>query len=237
MRRWTQNLTDDRYPTWRDGRGWWGKWHAEWKVLRPGRWFAIGIEKGAGDGNAIMAHLCLPGFTLYVSREFRHSFGERELSCYWYEGSLWLKLWIDDEYRSDRPWHRNTVALHVKDRILGRPAYSLARGEPVPILIPMPEGCYEATATPETATWTRRFGIKTTWEGWDIAIPGGGIPHEGKGENSWDCGEDGLCGIGCEGTLEQAIGKVVAASLRNRKRYGGKHSHRDMAPQLARSAT
>jgi hypothetical protein len=56
----------------------------------------------------------------------------------------------------------------------------------------------------------------------DLDIPGG-IPHEGKGENSWDCGMDGL--FGCSGaTVAEAIANAVRHTQRDRERYGGPHN-------------
>lgn len=98
--------------------------------------------------------------------------------------------------------------------------------------IPMPEGIYPAE-------WKRqryvshyvgwlgvlrdrilgpRIGKPSYW----IDVPGG-IPVEGKGENSWDCGMDGIFGTGGT-TLHDAIGNVAAAALRDRDRYGGPHN-------------
>lgn len=215
----SQNLTDGRLPTWRHGRAWWGPWHAEWLVfMRPG--LAVGIEKGGYDNNRIQAHLSLFLFTIYLSRSFRRCFEDRELSVSWHDGSLWLKLWCDDEYHSRRPWHRNTVCLHVVQWFTGRPRCETVEGEYVPCVVPMPEGAYRARAKPETRTWTYRFGVKRVRESWWLDVEDrGGIPFQGKGENSWDCGDDGLCGIGGD-TLEKAIGNAVASALKSRRRYG-----------------
>jgi hypothetical protein len=213
----SQNLTDGRLPMWREGRAWWGPWHAEWHVFRRPR-FAVGIEKGGYDNNRIQFHLSLFLFTLYVSRSFQRCFEDRELSIDWHHGSLWLKLWCDDEYHSKRPWHRNTVCLHVVQWFTGDPKFKIEKGEPVPFVVPMPEGCYPAEATPETLTWTYRFGFKRVRDSWSLNIPKG-IPFEGKGENSWDCGADALHGTGGD-TLEKAIGNAVASVLEYRRRYG-----------------
>lgn len=48
------------------------------------------------------------------------------------------------------------------------------------------------------------------------------VPFPGKGENSWDCGEDAIMGAGAdEPTPEAAVASVVKSALRNRRRYGG----------------
>lgn len=222
-----QNLTYDKLPTWRHGRGWWGRFRAEWCVFyRPS--LAIKFQKGGhvDDGAGIQFHLALLAFSVYLSfntarlfgrpyRELRHA----ELGASWHDGSLWLNLWTtDDDWVKRRPWHRNVVCLHVVEWIVGRNKYSDTKGEPFEVLIPMPEGCYRAVFTPIVRTWRNRFRTLVK-RGHDIEIPSG-IPFEGKGENSWDCGEDGLYGTGCGENVEEGIASVVATVLKYRKRYG-----------------
>jgi hypothetical protein len=48
----------------------------------------------------------------------------------------------------------------------------------------------------------------------------------GKGENAWDCGPDGIFAMsGLGRTVEEAIGHVVAAALRDRHRRGHDHAY------------
>lgn len=218
MRFHSQNLTDGVLPLWRHGRAWWGKWRCEWDVLRHPR-MAIGFEKGGYDDDRIMVHLSLLLFTVYLSREFRRCFRQRELSACWHEGTVMLHLWTsDDDWIRDRPWHRNTVFLHVSDWFWGKQRFERTQGEPVTCVVPMPEGAYPAVATPVRCVWRWRFGWTKVREDVDLRIEGG-IPFEGKGENSWDCGPDGLWGIGGD-TLEKAIGNAVTSVLERRRRYG-----------------
>lgn len=95
--------------------------------------------------------------------------------------------------------------------------------------IPMPEGGYPATWEQKRSTWrhVRWPGKARDWfrerSRTDVWVSvGGGIPCEGKGENSWDCGMDGVFGTGGP-TLERAIGNYVAAVMRERERNGGPH--------------
>jgi hypothetical protein len=50
----------------------------------------------------------------------------------------------------------------------------------------------------------------------------GGIPVEGKGENSWDCGMDGVFGTSGK-TVEDAVANCVRSVTRMRNQYGGPH--------------
>jgi hypothetical protein len=50
-----------------------------------------------------------------------------------------------------------------------------------------------------------------------------GVPVPGKGENSWDCGEDALYSLSTTAaTIDEAIEKFKASVMKTRERYGGK---------------
>lgn len=94
----------------------------------------------------------------------------------------------------------------------------------------MPEGCYPATVKIEERTWKRPRWFRKTRVDAYVDIPDG-IPHEGKGTASWNCGEDGLFGCGCEGdSIEKAVGHTVATVLDYRRRYG---KARDLDPIMS----
>ena len=217
-----QNLSDGKLALWRYGRAWWRSWRVEWTAFHYPRWsFHLGVETGGGDSeNEIMAHINIGIAQLFISYSFAgREFAERELSIAFHDGYLWLKLWCDDDVDTRRPWHRNIVCLHVKDWITGTARCETTTTHlPGSYLVPMPEGCYRATAKKEERTWTYRFGIEHRRVSYTIDIPRG-IPFEGKGESEWNCGPDGLCGTG-GATLEEAIGNAVASVLESRRRYG-----------------
>lgn len=94
--------------------------------------------------------------------------------------------------------------------------------------IPMPEGQYHARVKLERDTWKR-----TRWPWWPFVfhrvsyqfnIPDG-IPFSGKGENSWDCGEDGLYGTGVQADNEgEAVGKIAALAMSMRYKRDGREA-------------
>lgn len=234
MRFHSQNLSDGKKPLWREGRCWWGRWHAEWACLKWHRWFSIGLQKGGYDSNRITFSVAVPWFHLYIGREFSRCFADREFTVYWYEGCLWLKLWIDDHWIRDRPWHRNPICLHVWEWIVGRHRCEIVEGdERINVLVPMPEGAYRGTIREQRFIRSYRFGITKAQVSYWLEIERGGLPFSGKGENSWDCGDDGLCGIGGD-TPEQAIGNAVASALKSRRRYGDSSETRGRDAVMAR---
>lgn len=142
--------------------------------------------------------------------------------------NLWKPIWI-----SGTPTWRHGSAFPL-DAILGMPEYAVQVLETRDVKIPMPEGNYPGKAYLTEETWRRPGpGI---WQalGFDslpwltekvqrvtIETPQG-IPHPGKGENAWNCGEDGLYSLTTANcSIEDGIGRVVASVLRSRKRYGG----------------
>jgi len=112
-------------------------------------------------------------------------------------------------------------SLNIPDTVLGKQNYKSEIIETKDVQVPMPEGCYPAKAKLEKATRSRpRWFTKETLSIW-LDIPGG-IPHQGKGENSYDCGQDGLFGCGVESaSYEAAIAHAVEISLRGRRKYDG----------------
>lgn len=130
----------------------------------------------------------------------------------------WANLW---EWNRKQPWWRQTYAFHIKDFLLGKQRCEKTTiREDIPACIHMPEGNYHGKAQFEVYSFKRPrwFGWKrlSTW----IEVPKG-IPHSGKGENSWDCGDDGIWATGCEGhDIEKAEENFRQAVMRNRKKYG-----------------
>lgn len=216
MRR-AQNLSEGKLPLWRHGRTWLfgSRVSVEWVVL--GR-CALGVAVGS-RGFSVRTPLA----SLYVSSTRRDPFESRELDVYWHAGCLWISHPFERsggwETRASDPWWRKAICLHVVDWLIGRARYEQVDGEPFEALVPMPEGSYRAIAQPRRSTWCRRWywPQRTETSVW-LTIPGG-IPHAGKGENSWDCGDDGLFGIG-GATLEDAIANAIRSSLRSRRRHG-----------------
>jgi hypothetical protein len=184
---------------------------------------SFGVAIGRSDEDGCTAHVCLGLVSLYVQIRVLHPKRSREFSIAIHDGSVWIHPWTDPDgdWSSKGKWWRQTICLHVSNWVLGKVRYENRKTETRDVLIPMPEGCYRAVATHEILRHRRRFWPTRCWDRWDIQIPGG-IPFSGKGENSWDCGDDGLFGIGGGGSrsLEETIGACVASVLTSRRKNG-----------------
>jgi hypothetical protein len=145
---------------------------------------------------------------------------EREFDFSVYDWTIRLTPWgrINDWHSVD-PWWIRGVSFDIRRFVLGDRVYEIEAVETrVGCRIEMPEGVYFGTATISNVTrGFKRWFKRMHQEVW-LEIPKG-IPYAGKGENSWDCGDDGLFGIG--GTsIDDAIQQARICALQRRLRYG-----------------
>ena len=133
------------------------------------------------------------------------------------------------EWSSSDPWYRR-MSLHTR-HIFGRKRTDVTELESGTCRVPLPEGVYDGTYRTERMVWShvRYPGKVLDWFGkrsrvtTTVDVPGG-IPVEGKGENSYDCGMDGIFGMSAPGGVEETVGKLAATVQQDRNRYGGPHN-------------
>lgn len=142
--------------------------------------------------------------------------------------SDWTLRWIPvgriHEWRSRDPWWVRGIGLNLPDLLFGRRKYiHEILGDWKDVIIPMPEGTYTGKCRFEKRTWFRpRLPFRTLSRNTTEFQADSGIPFPGKGENSWDCGMDGLWGTGSEGhNIPKCIGKVVESVLETREKRTG----------------
>jgi hypothetical protein len=138
-----------------------------------------------------------------------------------HDGSIWWRLFVRSGY-----WNKNIPRwrhgnFNVIDFILGENKYTNRVLKEEKIDIPMPEGNYPATIKMEMATWKRPRWFAKRLKRADIEMEKP-IPFPGKGENSWDCGDDACYGMTTPArSIGEAIGKMVEHVLDNRLKRGG----------------
>jgi hypothetical protein len=163
----------------------------------------------------------------------------------WYEGRQyglrfgWARSWLTFDWAAPTNTSgRNVPGFTWNSGVLHRKMFGYEKSEwetlfgPEEILIDMPEGIYTGTIQQRKIhkryekllgrLWSKIKPLPT-WESWEIDIPGG-IPIEGKGENSWDCSMDGVfsCSFGNDITTAlDALEALKADILKDRRRYGG----------------
>lgn len=133
---------------------------------------------------------------------------------------------IDGCWTKGQPWWRD--ATITKRTFFGLTKTDTDKGASGLTQVPLPEGNYPARW--EHTTYTNHYlsplgklrdRVLGPREHSLVSLDiDGGIPVEGKGENSWDCGMDGLFGVS-GATVEDAVANAVRSVLRDRERSVG----------------
>lgn len=222
---------------------WWlyfsenSKLHSQFTI--PSQFWSLDIDL-CQDDEAIGVCIACPLFGLWLGLDNRWLYSKlepitkrkdqkytngRNIGLSFFDSTLWISIWNDPmESRSKDPkwWKFN---INFKDLLLGRAKYSKEILQEGDTQIDMPEGKYPAHYKVEKATWSRPrwFNLVREYIEFDIPI---GIPHEGKGENSWDMGMDGTFGISelWRGNVHEAAKKIAMRCLETRQKYGALNS-------------
>lgn len=242
----SQNLTEDKFgrtkALWRHGRSWlstpWATLGLCWQIPTP-HWI-VAFEFGGGDGHLFGASFACGLFALWFHWEPAkwREVKDRSYQLSWHGGGIWgqwgTNQWGDMEDWSSPPWWRRWH-FDPMDFLFGRQKYTARDLDTVVTTVPAPEGAYPASIRFFESTWTR-----PRWPWWpltrrrdraDIELQKP-VPIPGKGENSWDCGEDAIHSLTCPAsTVGEAVAAVVESYTRTRERHGG----RDWKPAGARS--
>lgn len=190
-----------------------------------------------GGPFAWLAKKALPEFSKDQRRSYpdqelpKKDYGDRELfNLYFYDWAFWWNFWrnpMGGWSSRDPKWQHGS--FHLVDFLFGKTTYEArALAGPVEVKIPMPERAYDATVTVEERIWRRKRwpGVWRRWFGFDVDMKRDPIPFPGKGENSWDCGEDATYGLSAPTdrhhlNIEDAIAAVVRSTMNSRRRHGG----------------
>lgn len=203
----------------------------------PSRFWHIHLDIATGEdalGFSIATPLCAIWLSLehYPLQRFlsklvdgKRGYGGRVIGISFHDSTFWVKLWEDPMGWSstDPKWWSFTIKpLQI---IFGKEKYSEVVKDEGEMLIDMPEGKYEATYKRFTSYWKRERAWWTkSIERIEVEIPVG-IPHEGKGENSWDMGMDATFGTTRPCNHRKpiwVIAKQIALdALKDRQKYGG----------------
>lgn len=159
---------------------------------------------------------------------------QREISVGIHHWALWWSFWHPVHSWSSKTPRWRHGNFHFLDAVFGPTKFEKKTLDTQAVIIPMPERNYRGTVTIERRTWTRprwpfRFGKVGENEvlfhealGYDLKMEDGEqIPFPGKGESSWDCGEDALFSQSGQGGIEAAIAGAVKSVMTSRRRYGG----------------
>jgi hypothetical protein len=198
--------------------------------------------EGLGGDSAMLVTLCMPPLGFYLSVDSpllrklsvrligllrdpaASKYGCRELSFSIHDNALWWRVWVDSScWSNKRPAWRDSC-WHPLGHYKLRGEFEVL--EQREVLVPMPERSYRGTAKVLRSRWgftklPAVFDKVLTHVSVDMHDDEQ-IPHPGKGENSYDCGEDATYGTHGPGQfIEDGVGSMVASVLRSRHRRGG----------------
>jgi hypothetical protein len=229
-----QNLNEDRsgrkHSPFRHGRCW---WHFGYNKSICFSWqlgkirFGLGATYG-GDEDELTIQFEIPFISLFLLFEnfiknLRRG-EEKHTGLSIFCGYISIDIGQDQMSYSPKRDKFRHIMINLPDLFLGRSKYSKQDLQKESVQIPMPEGSYPATVTLFESTWKRpRFPLKKKMVRAEIEIENG-IPVPGKGENSWDCGEDAVYSLTAPvSSFEAAIAETVKTCLRDRRKYGGEN--------------
>lgn len=188
------------------------------------------VEMGGYSDHDITVSVALPPVALWLHfeglpwRRLWNALDGRTLKLSIHDWALWWVLWKDDSSWSSHTPRWRQGCWHPLDTFLGRWRYSCRPLRLERVVIPLPEGAIEGEVKMELATWKRprwpwpRTMVRATIKPDRAAV----VP--GKGENSWDCGDDAIYELTCSAkSPAEAVAAYVTAVLRDRERYGGRN--------------
>ncbi len=222
---------------------------AEWRLLIPkGKSFGVGWQFKWGTNDSETT----PDFSVHLSRLgdlWLHVGGivpYRWLERYKPNGQVdydsrvfgvtidgrgfrWDCWSIDGSWSKGQPWWMSP-SWEWRRLFLGKTTTVSEIIDSGSTLIPMPEANYPATfkITRHEQAYSKPLGhirdaiLGKRFHFTTVVEPGKPVPVPGKGENSWDCGDDAIYSLSTGGrSVESAVAKMVESALRDRRRYGG----------------
>ena len=234
-----QNLNDKKHGKQGSGlvhgRAWLylGKTTLHWEWSLWSRSCRLGLDFGGNWGDDdLLWSFALPPVSFYfgISLPFKSSLKKllpsepRECCISIHNYALWINPWSNPlEWKSKDPWWRKGKTIHFDDLLLGKVKYESSEVKPRErVEIELDGRVYRGTAKFEFSRWKRpRWFAHEKESTWIDMDRGHGLPHAGKGENSWDCGDDAICGWGVDGhSISKAIASGIERVLEYRKKRG-----------------
>ncbi len=197
---------------------------ASWCLFHKARSFGASVSYDDGEGEYGL-NLAIPWlFSLYWHWGHYHSGKSWERSFAIHHWGLWLRLGGDpDGWTKGQPWWWH-MHLDIPDFVLGRYKHTRQVLAEHDACVYLPEGAHPVTVELTLSTWKRPrwpWAVRRRQSRVEVVDPDG-IPVPGKGENSWDCGDDAIMSHGSQArTVVEAVSSMAASVLETRNRYGG----------------
>lgn len=225
----------------RHGRAWlhWGEacWQVGWDWFTPFRRAGITLDTGGSESDySLHVGLFFGGF--YFKVQGLRDFGamqrnwERTTGISLYHDRLTLEWNCDDSSWSSTtgPAHGWQKSWALLDLLLGITRYTKGAAHHSTTVLSMPEGDYPCTVEMRTDSWSRPrwpFTKRITRATVEVEQ---GVPVPGKGENSWDCGDDAIYSLTAPAkNVRGALRAFQESAMQSRHRYGSGYAYKPSA--------
>lgn len=196
-----------------------------WEATILSHFLHITLSMGGEDRELGLSFACYI-FALWLSIENilpRSWFGwdgwPRKTGISWHDGALWIE--------ANAGINGQPLVLNIVDWLLGRQQYShrvLEKQDDATVYIEADDRFYDCTVELAEDSWKRpRWPRiqKIVHADVRFVVP---VPIPGKGENSWDCGDDAIfSSCFAAASIPEALEHVKTDVLRRRAKYGGKN--------------
>lgn len=204
------------------------------EVTKKLKWFGFSFEIGDYEGDEITLGLYLVFFTLWIKYSHRRVYklcrfiGKLHKARFTrsYNSHIYITNGFNlsitvfgDHVDEDALYHSY---IDIPRIFTGRSKCNTEVLETGDTEVIMPEGIYPATYTIERRTWTYPRWFSKQRDSIEIKVlTPGGIPHEGKGESSYDCGMDGTISssVAYNGSIREATEDMALSVLKRRQKY------------------
>lgn len=217
---------------WKLHRWWFGGLRIEFAPWSRSFGLEIDVE-GSGSDHNLLFSIRPYIFSLYFgfsgrrlgrlcNRLLKGSYEGRTVGIRVFDWAIWWECWAPNmSWSSGEPWWMRWT-WHPLDTIFGRHQHSERLVSRQKAWVPMPEKAYRCVVEMKDETWKRP---RLPWPSRQLRRAHieceEGVPFPGKGENSWDCGDDASYSLTTPArTVEEGIAKYVESVLGNRRNRG-----------------
>lgn len=212
-----------------------GFYSVQWYHLHKAKHMGISYTVDAGEGEHILYigikylfnwYFCIP---MSRQRCKRLEYGRKEWDIRLHSWAIWVDWANDsDSWTCDQAWWLSWRIDFSK--LLGDAKYSKEAVHSKYAELCLPDGKHQVRMTKYRHTCKRSRWLTKHWYRIDVEVTDAkGIPCPGKGENSWDCGDNNIQSISiATSSFEKALGAATEDVLFTWQRHGGSYSYKSV---------
>lgn len=219
--------------------------HVELTSNRRHRFLHAYFTVGGGDGDELAVSFAVPFlFAVWMVYEMPWSWARRlsdhkETGVHWSHGTGYVNVWR--HFNDFGRWRQ--ITFWRNEWIMGRNRVTRRRIVPADgslvgvVDVGWWDGDrYPVTLSVEEMVWRNRFR-KRRKVYVEMSVEKGQVapPFPGKGENSWDQGDDGLYGAGFDVTVEGGVEEALKHFAEVVENYRMRYGNRSWRPQESRA--